>query len=82
MPARNTLRIEVLAPARIHWSSDGWQTVHDTDTTTPGLGIHYADLPTADLPVGSQICFTFYWPQAGHWEGVNFDIQVMTEEPG
>ena len=29
MPAGRTLRVETLAPAVVHWSVDGWRTVHD-----------------------------------------------------
>ena len=46
MPTGKTLRIEVLAPAVVHWSSDGWQTSHDATTKDTGLGMHVADLPT------------------------------------
>ena len=76
MTAGKTLRIETLAPARVHWSTDGWQTTHDALATDTGLGIFFADLPTAKLPAGARIHFTFYWHQAGRWEGTNFDIVV------
>src|SRR6185503_6120293 len=32
------LRLEVLAPAIVHWSADGWRTVHDTETADTGIG--------------------------------------------
>lgn len=76
MPAGQTLRLEVLAPAVVHWSADGWQTVQDTDTRPTGLDLHVADLPTDPFPKGTQIVFTFYWPEAARWEGVNFEVQV------
>ncbi|HEY3313654.1 MAG TPA: glycoside hydrolase family 15 protein, partial [Anaerolineales bacterium] len=72
-----TLRIEVQAPALIHWSTDNWQTVRDSPTHTPGMDIQIADLPTQDLPAGAMIDFTFYWPEAKHWEGQNFVVQVV-----
>lgn len=78
MPARKKLRLEVLAPARVHWSDDGWHTIHDTDTQDTGLGVYVADLPAAHLPAGSTIDFTFYWPEAAHWEGTNFEVTVGT----
>jgi glucoamylase len=71
-----TLRIELLAPATVHWSSDGWSTVRDADARDTGLGVYLADLPTADLAEGAGICFTFFWPEADRWEGVDFDLQV------
>ena len=71
-----TLRIEVLAPARVHWSSDGWQTFHDNPTTDTGLGVHHVDLPTARLVVGTEIRFTFFWAEAGRWEGRDFKMTI------
>ncbi len=35
--AGETLRVETPAPATIHWSSDGWSTVQDSDTQSSGL---------------------------------------------
>ena len=40
MPANRTLRVETLAPAVVHWSVDGWRTVHDTATRDTTLGVH------------------------------------------
>ncbi|HEY3415928.1 MAG TPA: glycoside hydrolase family 15 protein, partial [Armatimonadota bacterium] len=76
MPVGKILRIEVQAPAVVHWSGDGWHSVQDHETRDIGLGIHYVDLPTAQLPSGRHIDFTFYWPRAGHWEGTNFTMRV------
>jgi glucoamylase len=74
-----TLRMEVLAPAVVHWSADGWQTVHDTATSATGLDVHIADLPTAALARPTTVVFTFYWPEAGRWEGVDFCVRVDQE---
>lgn len=74
------LRIEVQAPAVVHWSADGWKTVQDTPTRNPGLDIQVADLPTQNLPAGANVEFTFYWPEANHWEGQNFEVQVGMEK--
>jgi len=76
----NTLRLEVLAPARVHWSSDGWRSVQDTETRDTGLGIHVADVLTSDLRAGTTVRFTFYWSAAGRWEGRNFEMQVVVRE--
>ena len=70
------LRIEVLQPARIHWSQDNWQTIQDTPTQDSGLGVYYADLPTQKLASGTQIKFTFYWPDEDRWEDRNFTVEV------
>jgi glucoamylase len=76
MPRRQTLRVEVLAPATVHWSSDDWTTIHDTPTRDTGFGLHTAELPTRHLTPGSIIRFTFFWPGADHWEGRDFAIAV------
>jgi len=71
------LRIETLASTVIHWSADGWRTVHDTDSIDTGLGVHITDLPTEALPHGAQIVLTFHWPEAGRWEGEDFTVQTF-----
>jgi glucoamylase len=76
LPAGKILRVETLADARIHWSLDSWATVHDTETRDTHLGVFTADLPTASLAAGSQVVFTFYWPQAARWEGTDFSVRV------
>jgi glucoamylase len=70
------LRIETLSPAIIRWSCDEWKTSHDTSTHDTSLGLHVADLPTADLPPREKLLFTFFWPQANRWEGVDFTVEV------
>ena len=76
MPPGKMLRIETLAPAVIHWSADDWNTVQDSTAFDVGLGIHIVDLPTEGLPEGKQVKFTFYWPEADHWEGTDFIVRV------
>jgi glucoamylase len=77
IPAGKTLRLETLAPARVHWGTDGWQNVKDTETRDTGLGIYVADLTTEKLTPGTVIDFTFSWPQAGQWENADFQVQVQ-----
>ena len=76
LPAGRTLRVETLAPAIVHWSADGWRTVRDTATRDSGLDVHLADLPTETIAPGSEIRFTFYWPDAGCWEGTDFSVRI------
>jgi len=76
VPRNQTLRINLLSPARIHWSIDRWATHRDTDTRDTGMGIYTLDLPTASLPVGGQVVFTFYWPAEDRWEGKDFTVTV------
>jgi len=75
-PRGKILRIAVHAPAVIHWSKDGWQTATDVSTRDTGLGIYIADLPADKLDAGRVVVFTFYWPQAERWEGVDFSVTI------
>ena len=76
VPRNKTLRLVLLTPALVHWSIDGWKTSVDTKTRDTGLGTYTLDLPTASLPAGNQILFTFYWPQENRWEGTNYTVVV------
>jgi glucoamylase len=81
MPTGKTLRLEALAPAVIRWSPDAWRTVHVTASQDTGLGVHVADLPTDTLRPETTIVFTFYWPEARRWEGVDFMVQTTALNP-
>jgi glucoamylase len=76
MPERRVLRIETLVPAIVHWSADGWHTLHDTETRDTTLGVHVADLDTPSLRVGDRVDFTFYWPEGARWEDTDFVVCV------
>lgn len=77
--AGRRLRIETLAAARLHWSTDHWASVHDTETTETGFDIHIAVIDTASLAPGATLVFTFHWTEADRWEGADF--LVMVTEP-
>ncbi|HLX34915.1 MAG TPA: glycoside hydrolase family 15 protein [Candidatus Limnocylindrales bacterium] len=77
MTARRTLRLEVLAPTRVRWSTDDWATFADLDAEETGLGVWIADIPgSATLDAGEAVDFTFFWPEAARWEGRNFRVVV------
>jgi glucoamylase len=74
IPHHRTLRVETLSPAVVHWSADGWRSVHDTATRDTTLGVHVCDVPTGSLGPDDVLDFTFYWPESKRWEGVNFQV--------
>jgi glucoamylase len=74
--AGQTLRLVTNDPARVRWSLDGWETTHDTSTRDTGLGVHFADLPTAGRSSRGAVEFTFYWPAPGRWEDTNFRVRL------
>jgi glucoamylase len=76
LPAGKTLRVECLAPAILTWTRDNWKTTNNQQSTNTGLGVYVIDVPTQNLPAGTVIGFTFYWPNVDHWEGQNFDVTI------
>jgi glucoamylase len=70
------LRIDLLAPARVRWSADDWQTTQECETTDSQLGLHYALIPIAGAAQGTPIQFTFCWTDDERWEGRNFEVAV------
>jgi glucoamylase len=76
MPCGKKLRLSLLAPALVRWSTDGWKTPHNTHSTDTNLGVHFADLPSEKLPVGASIVFTFLWTKGNRWEGVDYEVVV------
>ncbi len=78
IPTGKSLRIELLAPAVIHWSINNWEDVIETKTNETGIGIHLADIPTSSLKIDEQIQFTFFWSEANHWEGQNFAVKAVS----
>jgi glucoamylase len=79
LPRGHMLRVETLARATVHWTTDDWATAKDEPTKDVGLGTHVADLATEALPEGGEVKFTFYWPQVDHWEGSDFVVHI---DPG
>jgi glucoamylase len=76
MPAGKILRVELLAKATVHWSTDNWQTFTDTDTSDTGLGVHLVDLPVDKMPTGTNLVFTFHWSNEDKWEGEDFEVKI------
>jgi glucoamylase len=76
VPAGKILRLVLLSPARVHWSTDAWKSAQDTDTRDTSLGIHTFDLPTSSLSRGGQVVFTFFWPDEKRWEGADYTVAV------
>ncbi len=73
------LRLDLEAPARLHWSTDAWATTTDTDTHPAGFDLHAALLDVSALPVGGRVVFTVFWTAEGRWEGVDFGVEVVRD---
>ncbi len=81
IPAGRVLRIDLTEPARVRWTSDGWNTDSDIDAEDTGLGLHVVELPTRDLRPGTQLAFTWLSLATGNWVGRNFTV-VVAPAPG
>jgi glucoamylase len=74
--AGRTLRVQAEAPFLLRSTVGGWQSSADAFSIPTRLGIHYVDVPTAPGD-RAPIQFTFYWPEVGHWEGSDFQVQLF-----
>jgi glucoamylase len=78
VPRGKTLRLMIAAQATARWTCDSWRTVGDLDTKPSGLPeLQYVDLPTANLPTGTFVEWTFHWRADNHWENRNFQAQIV-----
>ncbi len=70
-----TLRVQVPASFRLHWTADEWRTINDTSSMATAFGIEFVDIPIA---TGQQapIRFTFFWPNSNSWEGRDYLVEV------
>jgi glucoamylase len=76
IPLGKTLRIEVLSPAEIHWSTNNWRDVQVSQTQDTGLDLFYVDLPTRRMPSGARLVFTIYWLDQDRWEGKDYRVEI------
>jgi glucoamylase len=79
VPAGKSLRLDTLAPAMVRWSPDGWSSFHEVETKDTGLGVYSAEIPAKKMRRGTALHFTFYWPEAGRWEGRNYTVEVKPD---
>ena len=70
-----TLRVQVPAPFRLHWTDDEWRTVKDTESAATTLGIEFFDIPITAAQQ-APIRFTFFWPKSNSWEGRDYLVEV------
>ncbi|HEY4313492.1 MAG TPA: glycoside hydrolase family 15 protein [Pirellulales bacterium] len=73
--AGTRLKIIARTAFRLHWSIDEWQHTNDSDSTHTAIGQNYCDIPVESAQ-RAPVRFTFYWLDAGRWEGRDFVINV------
>ncbi|MEB8535576.1 glycoside hydrolase family 15 protein, partial [Acidithiobacillus ferriphilus] len=62
--AGQELRVLLQAPFTLHWGTNGWQSVQDTDSEDWDLG-HVVLLPVQKLSAGDSVQFTIRWRASG-----------------
>ncbi|MGB7190351.1 MAG: glycoside hydrolase family 15 protein [Acidobacteriaceae bacterium] len=75
MRAGCVLRITAQQHFRVRWTSDGWKTSANLESTALGYAGCFADLPTEAKQTG-QLSFTLFWTEEDRWEGRNFDVAL------
>ncbi|MHB2035320.1 MAG: glycoside hydrolase family 15 protein [Nitrososphaerales archaeon] len=72
----STLRVQSPTAFSLHWSSNEWGMVNDTDSTSTALGVEFVDIPISSTQKGS-IRFTFFWRESRQWEGRDYEVAVI-----
>jgi len=60
VPNGKTLRIHYSIPFTLRWTCDNWVRINELNSLDSGLGIHFADLLTANLNHKTKIEYTFF----------------------
>lgn len=68
-------RIQALAPFRLHWTLDHWQTTHKSQYTHEVFDIKFIDI-SIPYDQTDPLIFTFFWIKENQWEGVNHEIII------
>ena len=76
LPKGKKLRIQLNKDASVRWTFDSWQTVHNSESISNKLGVHYVDIPSEKLSEGQQIDFTIFWKEEQRWEGRDIVVKI------
>ena len=74
LPFGRSLLIEDLVPFLLHCGFDHWNDIGDLKSEPQGIGIHGVRFDASALSSRSAIDFTFYFPEAAAWEGIDHRI--------
>lgn len=77
IPEGKILRLELDAPAMVHWSPSGWTDPLDLQTRKTTFDTHVADLDTASLAAGKSVTFTFLWQDSQRWQNNDFEVHIV-----
>jgi glucoamylase len=71
-----TLRVEANARFVLQWTRGHGAPTQKCEGVDTTIGVWVADLAAELLPAGSDVQFTFYWPDADRWEGTSYSVSV------
>jgi glucoamylase len=76
MAPGRTLRVEAQARFVLQWTCGNNRPRQECEGIDTTIGVWFADLAAELLPAGSEVQFTFYWPDADRWEGTSYSVSV------
>jgi glucoamylase len=77
VPEGCAFTIALKAAGAVRWGLDGWQDMHEQQTTPNSLGLHVLDIDTLRLRAGRYIDLTFR--SGAEWVGRDFRVRVVPQ---
>jgi glucoamylase len=74
-----SLRVLAGAAFRLRWSADEWRSVFDSSSIATGVGSAFVDI-LVPANQTAPLNFTFFWTNAGRWEGKDFSVAIATSQ--
>jgi glucoamylase len=79
--AASRVVIALPRPGTVHWGTNGWQAITETQAEETGLGFSVAPLDNSGLSSGQRVDFTIRWAN-GDWIGADFSLQKTSSTLG
>jgi len=80
IPSGRTLRVETTFAGIVRWKVDGMSKIKDFPLRCTGLGLHTADLPTAELSVGSKMVLNLVSSNGSGRRENSFPVEVIRND--
>ena len=77
IPSGRALRLDLPEPSIVRFTRNGWATHEDAATHDSGLGIHFVEIPTANMGDHGAVIFTWRNAESGAWQGANYEVAVV-----
>ena len=76
--AGRRVKLQLVRPALIRWTGDGWSTYREVQAEDTTLGLWVAELPTQIMRPGAEMEWTAHF-EGGEWEGRNHRLTCVGE---